>query len=245
MGRTYLALIAALGLGAMAISLSPYHALTPGTLRSGHEAQQGDCLSCHSFFDGAPASKCAACHRPGDIGLRTVKGAPLPKANPRAQLIHRAALECDRCHYEHGGRMGASAAPRFAHDLLPADVKAGCALCHAEKKPADALHTAVIAECSRCHGTKAWKPAAYDHDKLFRFDRNHPPRCADCHRPGTTLKEYTCTGCHEHALDKMERKHREEGITQFQNCRKCHPSGDEHDTIKEGRQRNRRENNDD
>ncbi len=246
MRRTYISFILALGIGAVAILLFPYRALTPGTLRAGHEAQKSDCFSCHTLFAGAPATKCGTCHKPGDIGLRTVKGGPSPKASPRTQLIHRvAAMECDRCHSEHGGRLGAAANSRFPHGLLPVEVGAGCAACHSGKKPADALHTTVSAECSRCHSTKSWKPAAYDHDKLFRFDRNHPPRCADCHRPGTSLKEYTCTGCHEHSLDKIERKHRKEGIMNFENCRKCHPSGNEHDTIKEGKQRGNREHEDD
>ena len=48
------------------------------------------------------------------------------------------------------------------------------------------------------------------------------------------MKEYSCTGCHEHSLDRMEKKHREEGVTNLDRCRRCHPSGSEHDTIKEG-----------
>lgn len=246
MRRTYVSLLLTLGIGATAIFLFPYRALTPGTLRTGHDAQKSDCFSCHTLFEGALASKCANCHKPGAIGLRTVKGEPLPKASPRAQLIHRvAAMECDRCHSEHGGRSGAAGNMRFPHELLPVEVGAGCAACHSGKRPTDTLHTAVTAECSRCHSTKSWKPASYDHDKLFRFDRNHPPRCTDCHRSGASLKEYTCTGCHEHSLDKIEREHRKEGIMNFEACRKCHPSGNEHDTIKDGRPRSGRDREDD
>ncbi len=240
MVRTYVSLAVTIGLGATVMFLFPYHAVTPGTLREGHHAQKNDCFSCHTLLAGAPAAKCVACHRPGEIGLRTVKGAALPAPRPKAQLIHRVpGAECARCHSEHGSRFGANAPRRFAHELLPLATASGCVACHSEKRPPDALHAAVSisTECSTCHDTKGWKPATYNHDRSFRFDGNHPPRCADCHRPGKSLKEYSCTGCHEHALDRMERKHREEGITNLEKCRRCHPSGNEHDTIGEGKNR--------
>jgi len=228
--RTWVSLAATLALGAGAALLFPYRAITPGTLAAGHLAQRDDCLSCHTLLDGAPPAKCAACHRPGDVGVRTAKGEPLANPSPRTRRIHEALRgDCDRCHVEHGGRLGTR---RFAHDLLPADVAAGCAACHAEDRPKDELHAAASAACAPCHGTSAWKPAAFDHEKAFRFDRNHPARCADCHPAGKSLKEYSCTGCHEHAPDRLERKHREEGITNLDGCRRCHPSGDEGDTIK-------------
>jgi hypothetical protein len=235
MRGTWRSLAATLAVGATVAVLSPYRAVTPGTLRPGHLAQKDNCLSCHTLLAGAPALKCAVCHRPADIGLRTVAGAAVPKPSPRTQLVHRVVSgECARCHAEHGARSGATR--RFAHDLLGGEVAAGCAACHAAQRPADALHAAVTGECTPCHGTGAWKPAAYDHDRSFRFDRHHPARCADCHPPGASLKEYTCIGCHEHSLDRMVRKHREEGISSadLARCRRCHPSGDEHDTIGEG-----------
>ena len=152
-----------------------------------------------------------------------------------AQKIHQAAFpECAPCHTEHGGRLGPDATRRFSHELLPAPIAADCAACHAGQRPADALHAAVSSQCSQCHTTKGWKPATWNHDRSFRFDRKHPARCADCHPPGTSLKEYSCTGCHEHALELMQREHREEGITNLEKCRRCHPSGNEDDTIKEG-----------
>jgi hypothetical protein len=123
--------------------------------------------------------------------------------------------------------------PAASHELLPAEIVADCTACHAGQRPSDALHASVSSRCGECHSTKAWKPATWDHDRSFRFDRNHLSRCADCHRPGASLKEYTCTGCHEHALDRMLREHREEGITDLEKCRRCHPSGNEDDTIKE------------
>jgi hypothetical protein len=232
---TIITLLVTLGLGAALMVMSPYRSLTPGTLRAGHQAQQNNCFSCHTTFSSAPRTKCAACHKVGDIGFRTVKGEVLPKPNARTQLIHRAiGGECFRCHSEHGARFSANAPGRFTHDLLNADTVKGCAACHSPKQPLDAVHTTVTAECSRCHSTTGWKPAAYDHDKLFRFDKNHPPKCADCHPVGTSLKDYTCTNCHEHSLDRMIREHRDEGISNLNKCRRCHPSGNEHETTTDG-----------
>lgn len=229
MRRTWVSLPLTVAAATAAALLFPYRAITPGTLSAGHLGQRDDCLSCHTLLRGAPAEKCAACHRPGEVGVRTTKGEPLARPDGRGRRIHEAMRAgCDRCHSEHGSRTGAR---RFSHDLLPVEVAAGCAACHASDRPKDALHAAATGECGACHRASAWKPATFDHEKAFRFDRHHPPRCADCHAPGRSLKEYSCTGCHEHAPARLEAKHREEGITDLGRCRRCHPSGDENDTI--------------
>ncbi len=230
MGRTSISLLLTVAAATAAALLFPYRAITPGRLSTGHLGQRDDCLSCHTLLRGAPGEKYIACHRPGEIGARTTKGAPRTPPNERARRIHEALRDgCGRCHQEHGGRAGAR---RFAHDLLPAQVAAACAACHASDRPKDALHAAAAGECGACHREAAWKPSSFDHAKAFRFDRHHPPRCADCHAPGRSLKEYSCTGCHEHSLARMEAKHREEGIADLARCRRCHPSGDEDDTVR-------------
>ncbi len=235
MSRTYLSLALTFVLGGVAIVLFPYDAVTPGVLSQGHQRQRNDCLSCHTLLAGAPAGKCMACHRPADIGLRTVAGAALAKEKTRSNLVHRAVNgECVGCHGEHSGLSREVAVGRFRHDVLPPGILGSCAPCHAQQKPANALHAALSGNCTPCHTTKAWKPATFDHEKYFRFDRNHPARCAGCHLSKASLKEYTCTGCHEHALDRMVAKHREEGIPRIDGCRRCHPSGSEDDTIGKG-----------
>jgi hypothetical protein len=159
------------------------------------------------------------------------------------QAIHQAVRgDCGQCHAEHGNRFGVGAKRAFAHTSLPPSVINACATCHGKQRPKDQVHTAVMTECSTCHGTKGWKPATYNHDRQFQFDRHHPARCADCHQPGASLKAYSCTGCHEHSLDRMQQKHREERIVgNLESCRKCHPSGNERDTIKPGGGRERHE----
>lgn len=230
MRRTWISLAATIAAATAAALLFPDRAITPGSLSAGHLGQRDDCLSCHTLFRGAPAEKCAACHGPGDVGVRTTKGELLARPKERARRIHETLRTgCERCHSEHGSRAGAG---RFAHDLLPAEVAAGCAACHHPDRPKDDLHAAAAGECGACHRVSGWKPASFDHEKSFRFDRHHPPRCADCHAPGRSLKEYSCTGCHEHALARLQAKHLEEGITDLDRCRRCHPSGDEDDTIR-------------
>lgn len=222
--------------GAAVMVLSPYGSVTPGTLRNGHLPQRNDCFSCHTLMSGATEAKCKACHMPGLIGLRSVKGLALPKPNLRTRLIHEAITgDCNLCHSEHGNRLIPRDGRRFTHDLIPGGIRADCISCHSGQSPKDVIHRSASAECSQCHASNSWKPAAYDHDKMFRFDGNHPARCSDCHQPGLSFKQYTCTTCHEHALDRMERKHQKEGISQnLETCRRCHPSGNEHDTTVEG-----------
>lgn len=47
--------------------------------------------------------------------------------------------------------------------------------------------------------------------------------CSSCHQP--TLNTWTCYTCHDQA--KTAAEHRKEGISDFQNCLKCHPTGQE------------------
>jgi hypothetical protein len=236
--RTAIAFAATLALGGGAILLFPYASITPGVLVGGHTLLRNDCFACHAPLAGSSTEKCARCHRPADLGLRGVAGGPLAKASPRVNLLHRALrLECRSCHAEHKGKSRESAMVRFAHDLLPTGTRRDCASCHADRVPKDALHAGAgpRSQCSDCHGEKGWKPATYDHDRSFRFDRHHPARCADCHEPGRSLKEYSCVGCHEHSRAEMERKHAKERIGDVSKCARCHPSGNERDTLRDGR----------
>ena len=82
--------------------------------------------------------------------------------------------------------------------------------------------------CQTCHGDEAWRPATFDHAKLFRFDRHHPSDCINCHQEND-YSRYSCYGCHEHSPAKICEEHWEEGILEFENCVECHRSGDENE----------------
>jgi hypothetical protein len=49
--------------------------------------------------------------------------------------------------------------------------------------------------------------------------------CATCHPSG--FVSYTCYGCHEHDPASVRSEHLEEGISNFENCVSCHPTGQE------------------
>jgi hypothetical protein len=48
--------------------------------------------------------------------------------------------------------------------------------------------------------------------------------CLVCH-PGNNTAGYTCYTCHDQG--EVAREHREEGIGDFGNCIRCHPTGEE------------------
>src|SRR3546814_280085 len=74
-----------------------------------------------------------------------------------------------------------------------------------------------------CHQPGHWKPATFDHSRYFLLDRDHNTACTTCHL-NNNYKQYTCYGCHEHQPTKIITKHREEGITNIENCVRCHRS---------------------
>jgi hypothetical protein len=103
-------------------------------------------------------------------------------------------------------------------------VRDQCESCH--KAPGDSLHRQITGNCKQCHNQQAWKPAAFEHDKLFLLDRDHNVSCVTCH-VNNDYSRYTCYGCHEHRPDKIRREHLEEGIRDFENCVECHRSAHE------------------
>lgn len=145
--------------------------------------------------------------------------------------LHRALgdAECHRCHLEHSGVSRDRARLRFTHDVLPAASRGDCVACHGGERPRDRLHAQAGDACGSCHRGERWKPASFDHDRYFRFDANHPPRCGDCHDPGGDLRSYDCTRCHEHSRARIIAEHREERVTDLDRCARCHRSGSEHE----------------
>jgi len=222
--KSRMAAVAALAASVAMSLLIPRAALNPGPLSFGHAPQADQCLSCHTLGRGATTAKCLACHPFEKIGA----GRPGVAPAARAELagMHRSfeSVACGACHTDHAGVDPAAATGRFSHDALSGGLRGRCAACHAPKRPADAIHQGAGDDCAACHGTSAWKPATYDHAKYFPLDRDHAAACATCHdRPGD-YRAYTCYGCHEHSVSRMESKHREEGIADLANCVRCHKS---------------------
>lgn len=165
-----------------------------------------DCYACHSEDDahgGRYGARCEACHQ-----ATVWEDAIFDHALSRFALTGaHAQVDCESCH----------AAGTFA------GLATWCSGCHADP----AYHRGLFsASCDACHSTVSWRPAPYN--GAHRFPYNHGERgnsCATCHP--NALTSYTCYGCHKHNADKIARKHREEGISNFSNCIRCHPTGRE------------------
>jgi hypothetical protein len=103
------------------------------------------------------------------------------------------------------------------------------------------LHLQIKGNCAQCHSAQGWKPATFDHERLFALDGDHNARCETCH-VNNDYSRYTCYGCHEHTPANVRAEHEEEGIRNFDNCVKCHRNAtDEPKEGGEGGGRDRRE----
>ncbi len=96
-----------------------------------------------------------------------------------------------------------------------------CSACH--QAPATHVGSLFTGSCTDCHTTAGWKPATLlDHS--FPIDHGgSASECAVCHP--ANYAAYTCYGCHAHTQAGIVAKHLDEGITNVQDCVKCHPDG--------------------
>ena len=165
------------------------------------------CVSCHAKDDvhnGQLGTQCEGCHVADGWDRVTFDHArtrfPLDGAH--------VEVPCTQCHTD----------GRFAG--TPTD----CVACH--QAPAD--HVGVFGDdCASCHTTAKWTPATLP-DHTFPLDHGGQGvvACSVCHDQGT-YTSYTCYNCHEHTPTNIREKHVEEGIYDYQNCVRCHPTGRE------------------
>ena len=213
----------------------PHLMVSPGALVPAHAELTTDCFACHAPMRGATSDRCIVCHALPDIGLRTTQGAALPKPTVKVSFHQELAEQnCMACHSDHLGTQSTQRSRKlFSHALLRPAMRESCASCHAA--PKNNLHRDLTVGCAQCHSSEAWKPATFEHDKLFVLDRNHNASCVNCHT-GNDFSRYTCYGCHEHTLANVRRKHQEEGIQNFANCVECHRSASEEPQGKRSRE---------
>lgn len=202
--------------GLFLVLQAPELLVNPGALIKGHEKVEGKCFECHEPLLGPSDDKCIACHKVAEIGAK----------KPKATRFHQKLADkyCAGCHTDHIGKDAAKATREFNHGLLEPAWREVCHQCHA--KPTDSMHKNVTTKCESCHVPEKWKPATFDHDRYFRFDRDHPEDCTSCHI-GERYDRYTCYECHEHSPANVREEHVEEGIRDFENCTECHRSSDE------------------
>lgn len=224
MRRWVLGIIAANLLGLVALVFAyPHLMVSPGALVPAHAEITTDCFACHAPLRGAVTERCVACHVLPDIGLRTSKGEALPKPTVKTSF-HQELIEqdCMACHSDHTGpKLTRHSRKPFSHAMLRPATRERCASCHTA--PKNNLHRDMTVGCGQCHTSESWKPATFDHAKLFVLDQDHDASCVTCHI-GNDFSRYTCYGCHEHTPANVRRKHQQEGIQNFENCAECHRS---------------------
>ncbi len=167
------------------------------------------CYSCHKQDDehnGQFGTDCAVCHSTSGWD-----GANFDHNRSNFPLTGaHTDVKCEQCHVN--GQFKGTAST--------------CVSCHAEP----AVHAGQFGtDCASCHSTTAWTPASFNGKHTFPLNHGEEGTvsCATCHPNNYTT--YTCYGCHEHQESRIRSKHLEEGISNFENCVQCHPTGREHD----------------
>ena len=193
------------------------------------------CTACHTDHEGeSPATKldgfkhnllsetvinnCVSCHQ-----------------KPIDDLHKQLSTSCNSCHNTEGWKSDV----KFDHTLLMVSDRNNCIACH--QKPKDNLHQSLKNNCNSCHSTEKWVPAYFDHDRYFVLDGDHNASCNTCHK-NKNYATYTCYGCHEHTVNNILSEHREEGISNINNCVACHRSGDEGEGESRGENKGRNSN---
>jgi len=185
--------------------------------------QNQDCISCHSdhkglnsklalnkfnhiLLDETNRNQCISCH-----------------SQPKNKLHSQVTNSCVSCHSTKSWTLLTS----FDHAKIKGAIKTNCLACH--QSPKDNLHrNSTTNNCISCHSLNQWKPSTFNHNNVFVLDVNHNTDCITCHT-NNDFKTYTCFGCHEHSVNNIRREHVEEGISNFDNCVKCHRIGNEDD----------------
>ena len=98
----------------------PHLMVSPGALVPEHAELTTDCFACHAPLRGAASDRCVVCHTLPDIGLRTSKGAALPKPTVKMSFHQELAEQnCMACHSDHLGTKSTQRSRKvFSHALL-------------------------------------------------------------------------------------------------------------------------------
>jgi len=166
-----------------------------------------DCVTCHAAHDASFmtqhqqvfGSACLPCHDGSGAMTDFDHATVFP-----LEGVH-ADIACEKCHQ---------------NQVFSGTVR-DCLGCHAEP----AIHAGKFGlDCARCHTAHAWSPAKLT-KHIFPLEHGGEGKidCAVCHEQ--TYVIYTCYNCHAHPPDEIRRKHIEEGMTDFESCIECHPTG--------------------
>ncbi len=184
-----------------------------------HRSSRENCSACHTTkrwkpatfnhesLTGKAANGCIGCHK-GD--------------EPQDELHGKSFASCGTCHTTKRWKPAS-----FNHSKLSLGAAGKCISCHKRDLPGDEIHRLSGSSCGSCHSTKRWEPATFNHNRYFRLDGEHRASCTTCHTEPGNYKKYSCYGCHEHSPSTIAREHSKEGISNYQNCIKCHRNSSE------------------
>ena len=191
-----------------------------------------NCTSCHTDHKGlSPAISIGKFNH--DIINETIRNQCSSCHQQPEDKVHKfITATCNNCHNTKGWKSDVS----FNHQMIQGADKENCSACH--QTPTDSFHGTFKDNCSKCHLTNKWVPSSFNHSNYFQLDRNHNAKCVVCH-VDNNFKKYTCYGCHEHSEGSILGEHREEGITNLNNCVACHKSGNEHEGRESGKSEGR------
>jgi hypothetical protein len=171
-----------------------------------------DCVSCHlDPHESELGLDCAACHTPRSFIDRSV----MIRAHLATRLPldgrHRT-IDCEDCHDPAGpGTLQFVGLPVECYDCHSAEF--------ASATEPDHRGPGFSRQCDRCHDTRAWEPARFNHSELPAG-----ARCADCH-----LADYQGADDPDH-----------EGLGFSLECQECHstlawrPAEFDHDALPPG-----------
>jgi hypothetical protein len=211
--------------------------LMPGPVSRAHAKYEETCSNCHDrSLKRTQTSLCLDCHKEIRANLSEHRGY-------HGRMRNASIGECHACHTEHKGRSADIVRldiPAFDHQetnfaLEGAHQGLACAACHKTGAAwgkaastcigchkADDVHRGQFTEaCSKCHDTKSWTNAHFDHDKTdYPLTGAHQAiSCNSCHIGGRYKDSpRTCNGCH--ATDDVHRGERGE------QCGNCHSTKD-------------------
>jgi hypothetical protein len=179
-----------------------------------------DCLSCHRKDDthkGSLGVKCADCHQEGDW-----KKTRFDHGQTRFALTGRHVdTPCADCHRVANYRE----TPRT------------CIGCHRkDDDTAKGHHGRFGDKCESCHGSKAWKPATFNHDNDTRWalrGKHRSAVCTTCHA-GNPYRDKLGTAC----VDCHRKDDKHEGSL-GRDCQACHAERDWKETARFDHDRSR------
>lgn len=221
-------IVIAVGIAMMYIY--PHVMLNPGELTEGHQPLNNQCMACHRPFWGIANEKCISCHKLSEIGIDSLRQSNGDTAREKILFHEQLSTEkCTSCHSDHQGIQPGWAISRFQHELLSESRISNCNGCH--RKPTDAIHGQISANCKSCHNTQGWKSAVvFNHDMIEGTDKND---CVLCHnKPSDNLHQQlsaTCNQCHNTEGWKSSVRFNHSMILNaaINNCTACHQKPDD------------------